>query len=106
KQQLARQRLSALEAAQLLETLAWAMQSVHERGIVHRDLKPANILLVRGGVGGGEGAPGTAPQTPLLTHQPKIADFGLVKHLDAETASTVSGVIMGTAPYMAPEQAD
>jgi serine/threonine protein kinase len=104
RQRLARERLSALEAAQLVETLAWAMQYVHQRGIVHRDLKPANILLVSGGVVSGELSESTAHHS--TTHQPKIADFGLVKQLDSETASTLSGAIMGTPQYMAPEQAD
>jgi WD40 repeat protein len=79
-------------AAQLVETLARAMQAAHQRGIVHRDLKPANVLL---------SADGT----------PKIADFGLAKQLQGEPGAsapgspTQSGAIMGTPSYMAPEQA-
>jgi tetratricopeptide (TPR) repeat protein len=73
-------------AARLLETLARAMHAAHQEGIVHRDLKPANILLTAGGV-------------------PKISDFGLAKHLDDDSWKTHSGIIMGTPPYMAPEQA-
>jgi WD40 repeat protein/tRNA A-37 threonylcarbamoyl transferase component Bud32 len=73
------------EAATLVETLARAMASAHEKGIVHRDLKPANVLL------GKESAP-------------KISDFGLAKKLD-EASQTATGAVMGTPSYMAPEQA-
>ena len=74
-------------AATLLATLADAVHYAHERGIIHRDLKPANVLYTRDGV-------------------PKIADLGLAKHLDGETTElTDSRAILGTASYMAPEQA-
>jgi serine/threonine protein kinase len=74
------------EAAQLVETLARAMHAAHERGIIHRDLKPGNVLLTAAG-------------------QPKITDFGLAKKLDAPATWTVSGAVLGTPNYMAPEQA-
>ncbi|HZU34528.1 MAG TPA: serine/threonine-protein kinase, partial [Gemmataceae bacterium] len=83
--------LPAREAAELLRTIARAVQHGHERGIVHRDLKPGNILLT------GDGTP-------------KISDFGLARLLydaqrDPPTQSTQSGAVLGTASYMAPEQA-
>jgi formylglycine-generating enzyme required for sulfatase activity len=76
------------EAAGLIETLARAMHYAHLRGVVHRDLKPGNVLLA-----GAE-------------RLPKITDFGLAKRIDADARDvSKSGAIMGTAAYMAPEQA-
>jgi serine/threonine-protein kinase len=74
------------EAASLVETLARAVHFAHGRQVVHRDLKPANVLLGPGGA-------------------VKLSDFGLAKLLDAEGGQTLSHTVMGTASYMAPEQA-
>jgi WD40 repeat protein/serine/threonine protein kinase len=107
-QQLKGAPMPARTAADLVETLARAIDFAHARGIVHRDLKPANILLVSGGMVSGEcpdlSFRGTTHHSPLTTHQPKITDFGLAKRLDA-TAYTQSGALLGTPDYMAPEQA-
>jgi mono/diheme cytochrome c family protein len=84
---LARQPPSPRRAAELTATLARAVQAAHERGIVHRDLKPSNVLLTADGT-------------------PKIADFGLAKRLDEDSAHTHTGEILGTLSYMAPEQAE
>jgi WD40 repeat protein len=78
--------LPARQAAELVETLARAMEAAHQQRILHRDLKPANVLLTSDG-------------------QPKITDFGLAKQLDDDSAQTQSGAILGTPSYMAPEQA-
>jgi serine/threonine protein kinase len=74
------------EAAALVETLARAAHFVHDRGLIHRDLKPANVLLTDQGV-------------------PKLADFGLARRLGQDQGLTRTGAVLGTASYMAPEQA-
>jgi hypothetical protein len=74
------------ESAQLLISVARALHFAHRNGVVHRDMKPANILLDPEGV-------------------PKVADFGIAKRLTANSALTLSGAVIGTPTYMAPEQA-
>ncbi len=85
-QQLRERRPPPREAARLIATLARAVQHAHEAGVVHRDLKPANVLL---------DADGT----------PRIADFGLARHLESPQGPTCTGAVLGTPSYMAPEQA-
>ncbi len=73
------------EAAALLERIADAVAFAHSRGIVHRDLKPGNILIDSEG-------------------NPWVTDFGLAKRLEATNPGTDTGTVLGTAPYMSPEQ--
>jgi eukaryotic-like serine/threonine-protein kinase len=82
---IARGRLGADRTLDLLEQAGNALQAAHERGLVHRDVKPGNILV-----------------TPTGTV--KITDFGIAKAADAAPV-THSGMVMGTAHYIAPEQA-
>src|SRR4051794_18986211 len=72
-------------ATEILRGLAAALDHAHEEGIVHRDVKPANVLL---------GADG---QTV------KLADLGIATAVEG-TRITMSGTVLGTAAYMAPEQ--
>lgn len=66
-----------------------AVSHAHQRGVIHRDLKPANIHVDE-------------------TGQPKILDFGVARAIGADVATvsiqTQSGQLMGTVPYMSPEQ--
>src|SRR5439155_3508515 len=63
------------------------LDHAHRAGLVHRDVKPANLLV--------------RPDGTL-----KVADFGIARIADAATRLTEAGTILGTAAYLAPEQAD
>jgi serine/threonine-protein kinase len=85
-QQVGRLVSEPRSSAALMATVAKAVHHAHQRGILHLDLKPANILL------DGRSAP-------------LVADFGLAKWVECESGPALSGAVLGTPGYMAPEQA-
>jgi WD40 repeat protein/serine/threonine protein kinase len=95
-------------AAELVETLARAIEAAHQAGVLHRDIKPANILLSSGGrqTSGPESSDLGGLRPPLAEFTFKITDFGLAKRIDGSGGGpTATGAILGTPSYMAPEQA-
>src|SRR6516162_6410426 len=98
QQRLTRGAIPVEEALQIAKQIAEALEAAHERGIIHRDLKPGNIMLTADG-------------------KVKVLDFGLAKAIQGQqptnlsnsptmlSAASMSGVILGTAAYMSPEQA-
>src|SRR5512133_1892187 len=93
-----KQRLPIGMVAQILKSVASALDYAHDKGIIHRDIKPANVLL-RSQAGKIE------INKPLPRDvEPVLTDFGLVRLLDS-TMHTTAGSVSGTPTYMSPEQA-
>jgi hypothetical protein len=94
-QRLQRGPLPVDEAVGIMVKIADGLEAAHARGVVHRDLKPANVRLTPDG-------------------RVKVLDFGLAKSVEGaadesdssgDVSLTATGVVLGTAPYMSPEQA-
>ena len=85
-------QLPVAEAIRITKDVAAALAYAHAAGIIHRDIKPENILL---------GAPDAVTPAPVL-----LADFGIARSIDsAADRLTGTGMTVGTAAYMSPEQA-
>jgi tetratricopeptide (TPR) repeat protein len=84
-----KRKLSIRERLEIVARICDAVQHAHQKGVIHRDLKPKNILVDASG-------------------QPKILDFGIARAIDASartaTWETHAGQLIGTLPYMSPEQ--
>ncbi len=96
-ERLKKRSMPVREAMEVSRQIAEALELAHQQGVIHRDLKPGNVKFTAEG-------------------KVKVLDFGLAKSVRREAASeeevtqtvdaaaTVPGMVMGTAPYMSPEQ--
>jgi serine/threonine protein kinase len=93
--------LSTRSRLEIMAQVAEAVHHAHTKGVVHRDLKPGNILVVQENGEVGSGHPARL--------QPKVLDFGVASATDSDVMATTLhtdiGQLIGTVPYMSPEQA-
>src|SRR5262249_43609950 len=87
-QRLTRSRLSVEKSVEVAKQIAAAIGAGHRRGVVHRDVKPANVLLAGDSL-----------------ESVKLVDFGVARRGEQDVTLTKTGEVVGTLPYMSPEQA-
>lgn len=90
-------RMDRRGRVELMVQVCEAIHYAHTQGVVHRDLKPDNVLVAEAQVGAGTG----------VQPRPKVLDFGIARLADSETGlthSTGTGQLLGSVPYMSPEQ--
>src|SRR6478735_2023369 len=79
--------LTAREALAILEPILLALRAAHTAGMIHRDVKPENVIVRHDG-------------------EVKVADFGLARAITNQTATSQTGVLLGTVSYLSPEQVE
>lgn len=79
--------LTARESLAILEPILLALRAAHAAGMIHRDVKPENVIVRRDG-------------------EVKVADFGLARAINNQTATSQTGVLLGTVSYLSPEQVE
>ena len=79
--------LTAREALAILEPILLALRAAHLAGMIHRDVKPENVIVRHDG-------------------EVKVADFGLARAITNQTATSQTGVLLGTVSYLSPEQVE
>jgi serine/threonine-protein kinase len=79
--------LTAREALAILEPILLALRAAHAAGMIHRDVKPENVIVRHDG-------------------EVKVADFGLARAITNQTATSQTGVLLGTVSYLSPEQVE
>jgi serine/threonine-protein kinase len=95
-------RLGAATSVQIGVQACSGLEYAHRQGIIHRDVKPGNLMVIGGPAGRKSRAGGHDPPTGEMTV--KLADFGIARAAE-QTRLTQVGSVVGTAAYLAPEQA-
>src|SRR6266699_846294 len=99
-----RRQLQAQEVLEIAAQVCAVLQVAHARGFIHRDIKPQNIMLARGAGSIGAGILGDGRGIGGGSILVKLTDFGIVRVVE-DAGLTNSGIVLGTADYLSPEQA-
>src|SRR5919204_894049 len=98
-----RGRLDAETAVEIGVQACAGLEYAHRQGIIHRDVKPGNLMVI-GGPAAHHNAAATAHDPPTGEMTVKLTDFGIARAAE-QTRLTQVGSVVGTAAYLAPEQA-